>query len=166
MTSFVRFEIDQEKLKKYGLKARQIRRAQRHALETMARGWHDDYLPLHFSEQAYERYRYTRRKGMGLDPNGRTFRRSYTARKLRERRHNRPLIYTGDGATQALGPVRLRGTDREQRVILPSKFNFKHPKSRVSMRDELTRVLPEETRDLVERARRAFRQHIADAKNQ
>ncbi len=165
MTSFVKFEVDQEKLKKYGLKARQIRRAQRHALETMARGWHADYLPLHFSEQAFERYGFYRRKGMGLDPNGKAYRRSYVARKRRAKGHNRPLVFSGQGAMQALGPVRLRGTDREQRVILPSKFNFRHPQSRISMRDELTRVLPEETRDLVERARRAFRQHIADAKN-
>lgn len=165
MTSFVKFEVDQEKLKKYGLKKMQIRRAQRHALATMARGWHADYLPLHFMSTAFERYRYYRRKGMGLDKLGKAYKDSYTARKIREKGHNRPLIFSGDGAMQALGPVRLRGTDSEQRVILPSKFNFRHPQSRISMRDELTRVIPEETRDLVERARRAFRQHIADAKN-
>ena len=28
--------------------------------------------------------------------------------------------------------------------MLPSKFNFRHPKSRISMRDEITRVLPDE----------------------
>jgi hypothetical protein len=61
----------------------------------------------------------------------------------------------------AVGMLRLRGTNREAKVVLPSKFNFQNRKSRISMRDELTRIIPAEAKQLVEVGRRQLRIAIA-----
>jgi hypothetical protein len=98
---------------------------------------------------------------MRLDPIASAYRRSYVARKLRLKRHNRPLVYSGEGMRLAVGMLRLRGTNREAKVVLPSKFNFQNRKSRISMRDELTRIIPAEAKQLVEVGRRQLRIAIA-----
>jgi hypothetical protein len=156
--SLLSLQIDTAKFKKYGLKKRQVNTAAREALEAMAREWHSRFLPLHFTADAYQRYGYTQRKGMGLDPQGRAFRRSTVGRKIRYKGHNLPLVFSGEGRMLALGPIRLRSSSKQARVALPGKFNLRHSKSRISMRDELTRILPEESRVLLEIGRARFRQ--------
>lgn len=158
--SFVRFEVDKEKMKKYGVYGRRLQQSQRHALESMAREWHATYLPLHFLESAYARYGYYKRKGMGMDPSARGYSRQYAARKLRQMKHNRPLVFSGEGEMQSR-VLKLRSTSKMAKVVLPSKFNYKHPKSRIVMRDELTKVLPEEMQALVKVGQKAFREAVA-----
>ena len=76
--------------------------------------------------------------------------------------HNRPLEFTGEGRMLAMGPAKIRGTNKA-RVVLPSlKFNFRHPKSRISMRDEITRVLPDEARTLVDHGRGRLANSLTD----
>lgn len=159
--SLLNLSIDPAKFRKFGIRKRQLQRATKDSLEQMGRRWHDLYLPEHFKESAYQRYGYYRRKGMGLDPNGRAFRISYAGRKLRQQRHERPLVFSGEGQMLALGPVRLRLTGRQARVVLPSKFNRRHPASRISMRDEITKIIPAEAQDLVEFGRRWLRTVLA-----
>lgn len=158
--SILRLDIDPQKLAKYGLRRRAIQQHTRDALAAMGREWHSRYLPQHFDESAYQRYGYYQRKGMGLTADSRAFRRSYAGRKIRRFGHNRPLVYTGE--TLALARLlKLRVSSKQARVVLPQGLNRKHPKSRISMRDEVTRLLPDEVRELLEVGRRAFRESIA-----
>ena len=156
--STLSLSIDPAKFKKYGLKKRQVNNAVKAAIATMAEQWHAKFLPLHFDESAYERYGYTRRKGSGMAPGQKGYASSYVGRKRKRIGHNRPLVYSGEGRSMALASPKIRGTSKEARVVLPSKFNFRHPKSQISMRDEITRILPEESRVLLELGRARFRQ--------
>lgn len=160
MTSLLRFEVDKAKLKRVGVTGRGLQRAQRDALEAMARHWHDKFLPLHFMSSAFERYGYTKRKGMLLDSSSKAFRRSYWGRKLRTASGDKPLVASGEGELLSR-LVDLRVTSKQVRVVLPRKFNFRHAKSRVSMRDEITRIIPSEADELIRVARRAFKESIA-----
>jgi len=159
--SLLSLNLDPDKFKKFGVRKRQLQTAARVALEDMGRAWHDQFLPLHFTADAYARYGYAQRKGMGLDPQGRAFRRSTVGRKIRYKGHNLPLVYSGEGRMLALGPIRLRSSSKQARVVLPSKFNYRNRKSRISMRDEITKLIPAETAVLLERGRRSLREAIA-----
>lgn len=159
--SLLSLNLDPAKFKKFGVRKRQLQVASRLALEDMGRLWHERFLPLHFTMGAYSRYRYRQRKGMGLDPQGKAFRASTVGRKLRYKRHNLPLVYSGEGRMLALGPIRLRSSSKQARVVLPTKFNYKNRKSRISMRDELTKLIPEEAAALLDRGRRSLREAIA-----
>ncbi len=159
--ALLRLEIDPEKFRKFGLRKRDVQRASKAALEAMASKWWHDYLPLHFDETAYGRYRYSRRKGQAMTGEGPRYRRTYVARKRRLYKHNRPLVWSGEGMRLAIGLLRLRGSSKEARVILPSKFNYKHPKSRISMRDEITRIIPSEAQELLQVGRLALRAYLA-----
>jgi ribosomal protein S8E len=188
---FLHFEIDDSNLKSLGIARKSLLGWMKYALEAMARHWHRVYLPKHFEEAAYERYRYGKRKGM--DKTGireraiknlndafrmsqgrsgavtpekieaevqRVYNRTYTRRKERQFKHNRPLNFTGAGMLEALGSPKIRGSSKQVRVVLPSKFNFKHPDSRINMRDEITRVLNDEVADLLKVGRVAIRDAI------
>lgn len=159
--SLLSLNLDPAKFRKFGIRKRQLQQAAKATLEQMGRRWHDLYLPEHFKESAYQRYRYYKRKGMGLDPGGRAFRLSYAGRKLRRQHHERPLVFSGEGQSLALGPVRIRATGKQARVLLPSKFNLRNPKSRISMRDEITKIIPAEAQDLVQFGRRWLRVLLA-----
>lgn len=158
--SALSLSIDPAKFRKYGLKKRQINNAVKDALKTMAEAWHSRFLPLHFDESANQRYGYTTRKGGGMSPSQKGYTSSYVGRKRRKLGHNRPLVFSGAARSEALGSPKIRGTHKEARVVLPSKFNFRHPKSRVNMREEITRIIPEESRVLLDIGRARFRQLI------
>lgn len=185
-TSFLRLEVDAAKLKKYGVTKSGLRRHMRESLEAMGRHWHEHFLEEHFQESAYARYGYYQRKGMdkvgireraiarltrrrGHAPSSAQidaeaafiFNRTYTRRKERQFHHNRPLAFTGGAMLEALGPIKLRGSSKQIRVVLPSKFNFSHPNSRIRMRDEVTRLIPSEVVELLDVGRQALRDAIA-----
>lgn len=155
------FEVDAAKFRVYGVAKRNLQRHMREALEAMGREWHQRYLPLHFLFTAFTRYGYTRRKGMGMNATSKAWRRSYAGRKWRKYRTEDPLTFTGASKLEALGPIKLRGTSKEIRVVLPRVFNLRNPKSRVNMREEITRLLPAEIQTLIEVGRRTLRQAIA-----
>lgn len=163
--SFLTFEIDPDKLRKFGLKRNRIRSHMREALGAMGRAWHREFLPLHFEESAFDRYGYYMRRGMGQDKEGKAYRRSYTYRKLQKYGHQRPLVLTGE--TLALSRmlklvVTAKSAERASaRVILPVGLNRKNKFSRIAMRDEVTRITAEEARYLHDVGRRAFREAVA-----
>lgn len=152
--------LDRSKLLKEGIAKRELNNAFKDTLREMGATWHDRYLHLHFDEAAYIRYGYTARKGQKMSPDAKGYKSTYVYKKRRLLGHNRPLEFTGEGMLEALGPAKIRGTNKEARVVLPSKFNFRHPKSRVSMRDEITKVLPEEATKLVSVGRDRLRKII------
>lgn len=94
----------------------------------------------------------------------RVYNRTYTRRKERQFGHNRPLNFTGAGMLEALSNPKIRSNSKQARVVLPSKFNFKSQYSRISMRDEITRLIPTEVADLLNVGRNALKHAIARPK--
>ena len=104
--------------------------------------WHRELRPKHFTLAGAAEYRYAPRS------------RKYEARKQRKVGHTRPLEFSG--LSKALTSVRnVTSTSKGGRVRMNAPaLNFKHPKSRVHARDELTRIsVPEQIllRDMYDR---------------
>lgn len=125
--------------------------------------WHRQFRAKHFTEAGAQEYGYYQRKGEGLPRGSKAWRRNYTGRKFARFGHTRPLVYTGEG--ERLSRMRdVRATSKRVRVVLPRKFNLKHPKSRIRMRDELTRISPREEQLIIARADRQVQQRLARIK--
>lgn len=131
------------------LKKKQVNDVLKAAMYALGLRWRRRYLPLHFGEKAARRYNYTPRAGERGRDGSKDFDRSYTGRKLRFLKHKRPLEFTGEGKRQALNGQRLVYATRDKvRMPLPSKFNWRHPKSRVRMADEIRAVTVTESKEL------------------
>lgn len=125
--------------------------------------WHQEYYERHFTHAGAEQYGYYKRKGELASPGSKEFRRSYTGKKLKRFGHTLPLRYTS--TAYQLGKVAIvRSNSRGGKVILPRAFNWQHPKSRIVMRDEITKVLPAEADHLRQLADRRLGVEIAQIK--
>lgn len=130
-----------------GLRKKQVNDAMKRAMFALGLRWRRRYLPLHFGNAAASRYGYTPRGGER--GSGKRFRGSYTRRKLVFLGHTRPLEFTGEGKRLALnGPQKVIATRDKVRIPLPRKFNFRNPKSKVRMADEIRAVRPDEVAEL------------------
>lgn len=132
------------------LMMRQKNQVHREAASQLAIFWHDNYVRKHFTQAGATEYGYAPRKGQPGNPHPKGFRRSYTGRKLATKGHTRPLTWSGASfvlviasrnnvtatATKGVATARLR-------MNAPA-LNFRHPRSRVDMRAELTTVSPRE----------------------
>lgn len=122
---------------------RQINDIVRDALAELGHYWVDNMLPKHFSKAGARDYEYTPRKG---EPGSeRAFKGSYTARKLRQKKHTLPLVWSGEARTEIMQGARVNATvagDRATvRIALNSrKLNWRHPNSKVRMNDEIKKV--------------------------
>lgn len=98
--------------------------------------WHRDILQKHFTSAGAIEYGYTPRKRQWRG----SFKMSYIGRKLREKGHTKPLVFSGE--SMALTRMRdVRATSkRGVCVIRAPGFNRRHPDSQVNMREEITRV--------------------------
>jgi hypothetical protein len=94
--------------------------------------WRRRYLRGHFTQAGGRKYGYKPRK------------KTYTKRKLRERRHTRPLEYWGEAKNIAMSQRKLRSTKEYVVIKLPRKLNFKHPRSDIRMSEEIRAVIPQE----------------------
>jgi len=98
--------------------------------------WLDKIRPRHFTAKGASMYRYERRSA------------AYVARKLKQRGHNDPLVWTGrTRARSALGQVKATGKGCRATMNVP-QLNQRPRGKRDSMRDELTKVLTREKREL------------------
>jgi hypothetical protein len=64
--------------------------------------------------------------------------------------HQRPLEFTGETrrAIASMPSVSSVSTGVKVRYAGANKFNFRHPKSKINMREEFTRVLTDEANSL------------------
>lgn len=126
--------------------------------------WHQNMLPGHFTAMGARKYDYTPRKGQRSGMSQKEFWRSYTGQKKRKMGHADPLVWSGRSRDEAMRPD-IRPTSRGVRVVLHAPaLNFRHPNSEIDMRDEVTRITPEEVVELtrefdrfIESELRAFR---------
>jgi len=125
------------------LAARELRKYLREVWRMAGERWHQTMRPQHFTRAGARKYGYLPRAGERGNER-RNFRSSYTGRKLRRFGHTNPLVYTG--LSMALTrPRDVRATAKGVRVVMNSPgFNRRNPRSRINMREELTRVTEEE----------------------
>jgi hypothetical protein len=134
-------------------KARDINNITRANLQSMGNEWLERYLGIHFTHRATRLYGYGPRKG---EPgSGKAFKGSYTARKLKEFGHTKPLVKTGEGMRLAENsPVKAtasgRGQNASVRVHLPQKFNLRNPNSKTRPADEIRATTRQENNALAE----------------
>lgn len=130
--------------------AKQIKPILFAALVEVGYRWRDKWLIKHFDNAATNRYGYTKRKGERAS--GRSFKRSYTARKIKKWKHSKPLVWSGKGRDEAQKTTNIKafGSVKTARceVVLPDVFNLRHPNSEIRMGDEITTVIDGETKDL------------------
>lgn len=146
------------------LMMRQKNQVHREAAIELAHYWHDNFARKHFTQAGAAEYGYAPRKGQPGNPHPKGFKRSYTGRKLKTQGHTRPLTYTGQSyllviasrnnvtatATKGQATARLR-------MNAPA-LNFRHPRSRIDMRAELTTISPREATELSVQAGRYLQQ--------
>lgn len=107
--------------------------------EQMGKHWMVNIRPKHFTHAGAREYGYEPRSGE--KKSGKSFKRSYTGRKLRKKGHTRPLEYSGELKRDS-GFSRFSHGVGRMRILLPRarKANFRHPKSNIDMRAELTAI--------------------------
>lgn len=106
--------------------------------------WHAEFRDDHFTNAGATKYGYTPRSGDPGTPGAANFKRSYQGRKLKVLGHTRPLESTGVSRERARR-VDIRATSKRGRIVLHTPgLNRKNPYTQINMREELTRVLPQE----------------------
>lgn len=78
--------------------------ARQEALVLIGKKWHKDFLPKHFTEGAYGRYKYALRK------------QRYEKRKMRKVGHRKPLVFSGVLEKQVKAAATISATSKSVRV--------------------------------------------------
>jgi hypothetical protein len=129
----------------------QINRAMKAANKAAGVHFRRNFLPARFTQQGGRRLKYTPRSGesrVGL-VNSSAPKQTYAARKQRHLGHSDPLVFSGEGKRLALAtPTKVTSTKSKITIPLPRKYNFRNPKSRVRMADEIRSVTPREAKKL------------------
>lgn len=122
---------------------------QRDAFANTADQFHQANADARFTPEHAAKAGYTMRRGQGLTPGTKAFKRSYYGIKLRSSHGGGigradPLVWSGRSRARARIPsVTATAKGARIRYSLPA-LNFKNPNSRVNMREEFNRVLPDE----------------------
>lgn len=128
------------------LKQRDINAILRSGMNKIGHYWRANYLPGHFSKRGARKYGYTPRSGE--TGSSLRYKGSYAARKLKEKGHSRPLVYTGKSAAEALASrqVIAKATSKKatSEVPLPRGYNRRPKKGRIHMGKELTTTTSDE----------------------
>jgi len=125
---------------------REINDVIRACLTRMGETWHRAYRPKHFTRAGAKEYGYTPRKGEGL--HGRAFWKSYMGRKQRQKRHQRPLVWSGESELRSR--VRdVRATSKRVRIVLRTPtLNYRNKHSKINMAEEMRTVSRKEEQAL------------------
>lgn len=125
----------------------------RDAAANMGSFWHERFREKHFTNAASSEYGYHPRQGERGRPS-KKFSSSYTGRKLREKGHTRPLVYTGESERRTrqldVRATAKRGEARVRVVLHAPALNFRYAGSPIDMRDEVTTVSQREADAIAE----------------
>lgn len=118
----------------------------REAYKEGGRYWHEHFAKRHFTNPGARKYGYKLRKGQEYPFGSKGFRKSYTGRKWREKKHTNPLVWSGDTKHLVLTKWRVQGKrDGSAVVIMNAPGLNRRPKGgRIRMRDEMEVVIGEE----------------------
>lgn len=111
--------------------------------------FHSEYRDKRFTEDHAREADYGRRKGELMSRGTSQFRKSYTGRKLRIKGHTRPLEFSGE-TRRKVRMASISSTSKGGKAAYSgaSKFNFKHPKSKIRMSEEFRRITAKEADQL------------------
>jgi hypothetical protein len=123
------------------LTRREMNRVLEKAWFQPGKNWAGNLRPKHFTKEGEQEYGYEPRSGEQQGASGKAFWRSYTGRKLKEKGHTLPLVWSGELRDKARTSC-IEATSKGVRVFLSeaNKAKFHNPKSKIDMRAELTRV--------------------------
>lgn len=163
-------------IKQQGKTPRALRKAstqaRRDAFRAVGEHWHEKFRPVHFTHRGARKYGYKPRQGQrtaGEPPtttsSRRRFASSYTGRKLRKWGHTRPLVYSGE--SEALTRfLDVRATSKGSRVVMRAPtLNLRSSPSAPNMREELTRITPDERSELIDVLNSAFTERMKAARD-
>lgn len=142
-------------------------------LRAAAEFWHRELMPGHFTVEGGRKYHYQPRKGDDEGPrlpytrkDGTVTTRAnqhYSWRKRREKRHNKPLVWSGQTEDDAKASVKLTVTWRGGRVEAKAAMDlprymymYRKDLKQPDKADELTRTTPDEQLTLRDVAERHF----------
>ena len=143
------------KLRDRGLTPRGMKRAfnaaSKAAWYLVAKYFHEYYRKARFTEEHAREAGYAARKGELIPRGSKAFQRSYTGRKLRMKHHTRPLEFSGE-TKEAVKQASITSTSKGGKAAYAgaSKFNFRHPKSKIRMSEEFSRITKREAQELGE----------------
>lgn len=127
--------------------------------ETAARH-HGRFMHKHFTIAGGREYGYKPRKGEGLS--GKEFWQSYTGKKLKQKKHERPLVWSGVSETLArIRDIRSRRT-RATIVQHARGLNRRNPNSEIRMNEEIRTISEPEARSDVWFASQQMREKYRD----
>lgn len=140
-----------------GITPKNLRKAHQAAA---SQAWYDTGLFFHqrlrdkrFTPEHAKEAGYAMRKGQGLSPNAKSFRRSYYGRKLTSADlgggpgRADPLVFSGETrelVRRAVIEAGKRGTFVKIKYPGARKLNFRNPKSKIRMSDEFRRITARE----------------------
>lgn len=132
--------------------------ASKEAWGVVGRMFHDEMRDKRFTPEHAEKARYYKRKGQNYRPSMKVFGRYYYGRKWLSAKHGGgkgkadPMVFTGE-TRRAVQFANFEPTRYGVRIIYPGArgLNRRHPKSQIRMREEFTRLLPEEIAALADR---------------
>lgn len=144
-----------------GMMKREFNRIVARAYRVMGIHWHREFLPKHFTAEGGKEYGYAPRAGAAGGSSGKAFWRSYTGRKIRskktEKPQPRPLVYSGESRLKSKYQD-VRSNSKGGTVVLHLRaLNFTRRKgssTELNMRTELTSTTPAEQAALARTARR------------
>ncbi len=111
--------------------------------------FHKEYRPKRFTHDHAVEAGYAKRKGELIPRGTKAFRNSYTGRKLRMFGHTNPLEFSGDTKRNVrAASISSTRTGGKAAYAGASKFNFRHPKSKIRMNEEFTRITAREAEEL------------------
>lgn len=128
---------------------RAFNEASKAAWKDTAWEFHGSYRDKRFTAEHAREAGYAFRKGELLPRGTKAFRRSYTGQKLRIHKHTRPLEFSGD-TRRAVRATSISSTNKGGKAAYrgASRFNFRHPKSKIRMNEEFTRITRQEAGEL------------------
>lgn len=144
-----------------GIWKREHNRLMRESFEQAGAFYHVQFMHKHFTRAGAKEYGYKPRAGEQAGIGSRRFFRSYSGRKLREKGHQRPLVWSG--ASETLARIRdVRANSRRGRIVQHARgLNRKNPNSEIDMAREVRTVSRSEALQTVERFGRHYREQAA-----
>lgn len=128
-----------------------------------AKEFHEHYRDKRFTTEHAREAGYAFRKGELIPRGTKAFQRSYTGQKLRIKKHTRPLEFSRE-TRNAVRFANVSSNSKGGKAAYrgASKFNFRHPRSKIRMSEEFRRITRQEANELAEFYDRRLDAHLAE----
>jgi len=111
------------------------------AWKELGEWFHQERIPIRFTNQAKSLLNLEPRRGEQPGISFKAFKRSYTGRKVSYKKHRKPFVWSGETERDATRIRDVRSTSNGVKIVLHvRKLNFRNPKSKIRMNEEIRRV--------------------------